>query len=81
MTSNTTDTLFFLLSTPTTSPLTILLGKSKRIRSTQLHVIITQHLFISNQMFFSTIDQYTMNQFRSVIKDHEFSGQHTQKGP
>ncbi len=81
MTSNPTDILFFLLSTPTTSPLTIQLGNSKGIRSTQLHVIITQHLFISNQMFFSTIDQYTMNQSRSVIKDHEFSGQHTQKGP
>ncbi len=53
----------------------------QNIGSTQLHVIITQHLFISNQMFFSTIDHYTMNQSRSVNKDHEFSSQHTQKGP
>ncbi len=50
--TNPTDILFFPLSTTTTSPLTIQLGKSKGIGSTPLHVIITQHLFISNQMFF-----------------------------
>ncbi len=82
MTSNPTDILFFPLSTPMKSPLTI--NSVTEVKGNRIHSTAYNHyaaLIYLQPNVFSTIDHYTMNQSRSVNKDHEFSGQHTQKGP
>ncbi len=56
----------------------------KEVKENRIHPTACNHyatLIYLQPNDFSTIDHYAMNQSRNVNKDHEFSGQHTQKGP